>query len=300
MRILVTGASGLLGSKLTKLLVGRGYEVYSGYNLHRPLNGYPVKIDVSSRSSVEKAFRIAKPETVVHAAALTNVDECEERKELAWKINVLGTRNVAELAKRYNAFMVYISTDYIFDGNKGMYREDDTPNPINYYGLTKLEGEREVERITGEYCIVRTSVIYGSNPAAGKINFALWIIEKLKRREQVNVVVDQWNSPTLNTSLAEMIIETVKRRITGTYHLAGATRINRYSFARLIAKTFSLNENLITPVTSDKIPWIAKRPKDSSLDVSKASMLLHNKPIEIKKALRILKTEFQDYPADIV
>jgi len=291
MRILVTGASGLLGSKLTEILVKKGYEVYAGYNSHRPLNGHPIKFNVSRKEEVKKAFGIAGPDVVIHAAALTNVDKCEVDKELAWRINVIGTRNIAKLSKQYGSFLIYISTDYVFKGDRGMYREDDEPNPINYYGFTKLKGEEEVRRIMEEYCIARTSVIYGSIPATGKINFALWVLEKLRKNEQVNIVTDQWNSPTLNTNLAEMILETFERKIVGIYHLAGATRINRYEFAKLVAKTFNLNENLILPILSIDLQWIAKRPRDSSLNVSKAIQVLHNKPLSIKESLEILRRE---------
>lgn len=288
MRVLVTGATGLLGSKLVEKLTRKEYHVYSGYNKHEPINGEPIKIDVAKKDDVEKAFEVSKPDVVIHTAALTNVDECEMNKELAWKTNVIGTKNIADMSKHYNAFLIYISTDYVFDGEKGMYKEDDEPNPINYYGLTKLKGEEEVMKLDN-YLIVRTSVIYGSTPASGKTNFALWVIENLKKRKEVKVVVDQWNTPTLNINLADMIIELLEKRLNGVYHLAGATRISRYDFARLIAKVFELEENLIVPTTSDQITWIAKRPQDSSLNVTKALNTLTNKPLQITEAIKLLK-----------
>jgi len=296
MRILMTGASGLLGSKLTQIMVERGYEVYSGYHEHRPLHGTPIKFNVSIKNEVEKAFKISQPDVVIHAAALTNVDKCELEKELAWKINVNGTKNIAQLSKKYNSFLIYISTDYVFDGLKGLYSEEDEPNPINYYGLTKLKGEEEVQNTLEDYCIARASVIYGSRPATGKINFVLWIIEKLRREEKIKIVTDQWNSPTLNTNLAEMLSEIIERRLTGIYHLSGATRINRYDFAKLIAKTFNLNENLIEPTSSDKLSWKARRPRDSSLNTNKAFRTLKNKPLTIEKALKRLKEELGGKP----
>jgi dTDP-4-dehydrorhamnose reductase len=146
-----------------------------------------------------------------------------------------------------------------------------------------------------EYCIVRLSVIYGSLPANGKVNFALWVIEKLRINKSINVVVDQWNSPSLNTNLAEMIIEVMERRLTGIYHLAGAIRINRYEFAKLIAEAFNLDETLIRPISQDEISWISKRPRDSSLNVGKAIRVLSNKPYTIREALKILKRELEYY-----
>ncbi|MEM2196973.1 MAG: SDR family oxidoreductase, partial [Sulfolobales archaeon] len=167
MRILITGASGLLGFKIAELAVKLGYEVYSGYLTHEPTHGTPLKLEIRDIDALRRIFDKVKPEVVIHTAALTDVDKCEIDKELAWNINVEGTRNVAELSKRYEAFLVYVSTDYVFKGDKGMYRETEEANPVNYYGLTKLEGERRVIDILDEYCIARSSVIYGSRPASG-------------------------------------------------------------------------------------------------------------------------------------
>jgi len=291
LKLLVTGASGLLGSKLCQLAARKNIEVYSAYNQHKPLHGTPIQLNVSNRQTVEKTFRTIKPNAVVHAAALTNVDKCETEKELALKINAEGTRNIAESCSKHKAFLVYISTDYVFKGEQGMYKETDKPAPINHYGLTKLKGEEHVKNLLDNYCIARASVIYGSIPATGKINFALWLLNKLKKKEKVEIVTDQWNSPTLNTNLANMVLEALERKLTGTFHMTGATRLSRYEFAELLAETFNLDKNLITPVSSEQIKWIAKRPKDSSLDVSKAYLKLKNKPLKIHEALQKTKKE---------
>ncbi|MCK4313974.1 SDR family oxidoreductase, partial [Candidatus Bathyarchaeota archaeon] len=191
----------------------------------------------------------------------------------------------------HKAFLVYISTDYVFKGERGMYKETDKPAPINHYGVTKLKGEEHVKNLLDNYCIARASVIYGSIPATGKINFALWLLNKLKKKEKVEIVTDQWNSPTLNTNLANMILEALERKLTGTFHMTGATRLSRYEFAELLAETFNLDKNLITPVSCEQIKWVAKRPKDSSLDVSKAYLKLKNKPLKIHEALQKTKRE---------
>ncbi|MFX1562174.1 MAG: dTDP-4-dehydrorhamnose reductase [Promethearchaeota archaeon] len=293
MKLLITGASGLLGSKLCELAIRKKHEVYSAYNQHKPLYGTPIQFDVSDKNAVEKTFEKTKPEAVVHAAALTNVDKCELERELAWKINADGTKNIAELCKEHRAFLVYISTDYVFGGEKGMYKETDRPAPINYYGLTKLKGEESVKNLANEHCIARSSVIYGSIPATGKINFALWLLYKLKRKEKVEIVTDQWNSPTLNINLANMVLEALEQRLTEIFHLAGATRLSRYEFARLLAETFNLDTNLIEPVSSKEISWTAKRPKDSSLNVDKALQTLRNKPLKIHKALEKMKEDIE-------
>src|SRR5674476_165612 len=239
---------------------------------------------------VQEIFKKIKPDIVVHAATLTDVDKCELNKELAWKVNVEGTRNIVEAAKNAGSFLVYISTDYVFSGDKGNYKETDKPGPINYYGLTKLKAE-EIVQTQKEYFIGRPSVIYGSTPAAGKVNFALWLIETLRKGERVKIVTDQWNTPTLNTNLAEMTLEVVERKLTGIYHLCGATRISRFEFAEQIADVFSLDKSLIDKVPSSQFTWPAKRPMDSSLDTSKAQQTLQHKPLEMDMALKQLKFE---------
>lgn len=291
MKLLVTGASGLLGLKLTQLATKKDYTVFSAYNQNNPREGIPLKFDITNQTSTEGVFEKTKPDLVVHAAALTNVDKCETQKELAWRVNVQGTENIAKLCRKHQTYLVYISTDYVFDGEKGNYIETDMPSPINHYGTTKLEAEQRVQRLVKDHCIARTSVIYGSTPATGKTNFALWLIDKLRKEEKVRIVTNQTNSPTLNTNLAKMTLEILTRRLTGIYHLAGATFLSRYDYAKTLAETFNLKTELIEPATSKDIAWIAARPKNSSLNVSKATQTLKTKPLEIIKALMKLREE---------
>ena len=291
LKLLVTGASGLYGSKLAELATARNCKVYSGHSQDHPSYGIPIPFDVSVKDQVEKAFKKVNPEVVVHAAALTDVDKCEIEKELAWKINVEGTRNIAEAVKTSNAFLIYISTDYVFNGKRGQYTETDCVDPINHYGFTKLNAEKLVKGLVDKYCIIRASVIYGSTPATGKVNFALWVLGKLQRNEKVRIATDQWNSPTLNTNLAEMTLEIIERKLTGTFHLSGATRLSRYDFAKQIAETFDLDSHMLCPVNSSEFSWVAPRPKDSSLDTTKAQQVLKNKPLQINQALARMKQE---------
>lgn len=290
MKLLITGASGLYGSKLARLALAKGIEVYSSDIQSLSVYGNFVKLDISGREAVEESFKAIKPDVVVHAATLTDVDKCETNKELAWKVNVDGTKNIAEAAKSAGSFLIYISTDYVFSGEKGSYKETEVPDPINYYGLTKLKAE-EIVQTQPEYFIARPSVIYGSTPAAGKVNFALWLIETLRKGEHVKIVTDQWNTPTLNSNLAEMTLEVIERRLTGIYHLCGATRVSRFEFAEKIADTFSLDKSLIDKVLSSQFTWPAKRPMDSSLDTSKAQKTLQNKPLDMTGSLKRLKVE---------
>jgi dTDP-4-dehydrorhamnose reductase len=292
LKLLITGASGLYGSKLAKLALDQGIEVYSSDIQSSTTVGNPVKLDVSSKAQVDTVFDSIKPDVVVHAATLTDVDKCELNKELAWKVNVDGTKNIAQAAKRVGSFLVYISTDYVFSGEKGNYVESDSPNPVQYYGLTKLLAEEIVMSLNEpNFFIGRPSVIYGATPAAGKVNFALWLIDSLRKGNRVRILTDQWNTPTLNTNLAEMTLEVVERRITGVYHTCGATRVSRFEFATKIADCFGLDKSLIDKAVSSEFTWPALRPADSSLDTSQAQREFKCKPLPMDKALEQLKAE---------
>lgn len=290
MKLLITGSSGLFGSKLAQIASTQGHEVYCGYYQTKQLLGYPIQFDITNQEQVEQVFQKTQPDVVVHAAGLTNVDVCETNKKLAQKTNVQGTKNIIQQAKQNQTFVIYISTDYIFNGQEGNYTETDKPDPINYYGLTKMEAENQIQTLKN-YCIARPSVIYGSTPASGKTNFVLWTINMLKNNQQIKAATDQTTTPTLNTNLAQMTLEIAQKKLKGIYHLSGATPITRYNLAINIAKTFNLEKKLILPVSIDNFNFPAKRPKNSSLNTKKAMQILKNKPLEIYQALKILKKE---------
>lgn len=290
MKILVTGGSGLLGSTLVLEMKKRGHDVIATFR--SPADGRAY-MDLSDINSIERCIINSKPDCIVHTAAITNVDYCELHPEEAMRINGYATGAIAKYASRVGAHLVYISTDYVFSGAKGLYREDDGTDPVNVYGKSKLLGEEEVRRNIHDFAIARASVIFGPRPASGKENFALWTINQLRQSRNVKVVFDQFVSPTLSSNLAEMLCEICERNLTGIFHLSGATRIDRYSFAVRIAETFGLDKNLIQPVSSSEMSWVAKRPRDSSLDVSKASDVLKLKPLSLGEALKRLYSELR-------
>jgi dTDP-4-dehydrorhamnose reductase len=291
MKLLITGASGLYGSKLAELALKKQHEVFSVHSQHDTSLGVPIHLDITDKEKVAAEVEKVKPDVIVHAASMTDVDKCEQDRDLAWKVNVEGTRNVVEAARAQNAYLLYISTDYVFDGEKGCYKETDQPSPLSFYAYTKLKAEENVKDSVRDFCIARPSVIYGATPAAGKVNFALWLLTKLREKELVKVVVDQWVCPTLNSSLAEMTLEVVERRLTGFYHMSGRSRVSRYEFAAQVAQTFGLDESLLVSSRMKDFSFAAKRPRDSSLDTSKAWKELKNKPLNLSEALERLKVE---------
>ena len=287
-RLLITGASGLLGNKIVKL-VKKDYRAIPLHNT-KPLYPNSLKLDVTNQKQVSDLFSRLKPKVVVHTAAETNVDKCETQKKLSWKINVDGTRNIAEACQKSGAKLLYISTDYVFNGKKGNYNEEDEPNPINYYGITKLEGEKQIISHCRNHVILRTSVLYGWHP--WKQNFVTWIINTLKQNKELTVVEDHYNTPTLADNLAEMALETVQKDLQGLYHASGSERISRYEFAKQIAKIFNLNQSLIKPIKMSQLTaWIAKRPRDSSLNTDKIQKQLKTKPLNITEGLNRMKKE---------
>ncbi|MCX8153881.1 MAG: dTDP-4-dehydrorhamnose reductase [Candidatus Bathyarchaeota archaeon] len=290
MKILVTGASGLLGHQIVAKALEKGFDVYSAYKENIASLGKLVKIDLTYQSLVWKTLAIIKPQVIIHAAAYTDVDGCEINKELAFKANAEATKHLAVAAAKFGAHLIYVSTDYVFNGEKGLYTEDEETNPINYYGYTKLKGEYYVEQYAKSWCIARPSVIYGWSHTR-KLNFATWIINNLKNNREINVLVDQYVSPTFNTNLAEMLLEIAEKRINGKLHTAGASRVSRYEFALKCADTFNLRTDLIKPAKIEEMSWKAKRPRDSSLNVSNAEVVLDAKPLKLNYALETMKKQ---------
>ncbi len=284
MKILITGGSGLLGQALMACF--QDQDVYGTYYQHPSPNAHMMFLDITSKKNVDKVINIIGPDIIVHTAALTGVDYCENHQSEAALLNVSGTKNFMMSSKKMKAKFVYISTDYVFNGEKGRYTEQDPTDPINVYGETKLAGEKLVEQGCREYIIARTSVLYGSP----KGNFATWIISQLSQGKPISVVEDQYVTPTNRYDLAEQLRALIEKDEDGVFHTAGAERINRYEFAVKIAEIFGFDANLITSLTMDNMKWIAKRPRDSSLDTTKIASF--KKPYKINHALSQFKAEY--------
>ena len=289
MKFLVTGSSGLIGTQLVKDIVKLNHTVYSCYHNDQPLDGIPLYLDLMDQNKVILALKKIKPDIIIHLAAMTNVDLCENEKETAILINEKATEIIAKQAAKQQAFFVYVSTDYVFDGKQGMRKEGDVTDPLGFYGRSKLNGEKVLNNLASSWCIARTSTPFGFHHK--KKSFPLWIKENLESKKEIPVLVDQFTSPTYVPSLSKMLIEIATRQITGTIHLAGATRISRYHLAELIADKIGLEKKLLIPTKIDKMNWIAQRPKDSSLDVSLATEILNEKPQTIQYSLDCLLDE---------
>jgi len=292
-KVLITGASGLLGGKLVNVL-SKLYEVIPTHHTEA-LHPNSIRMNISDRDEVFNVLSQLHPDTVIHTAAETNVDKCETNKEWAWNVNAAGTRNIAEACSKIGAKLVYISTDYVFDGEKGLYSEEDEANPINYYGVTKLKGEDFVKQFCEDFIITRTSVLYGWHHK--KLNFATWVIDSLRSRRRISVAEDHYNSPTLADDLAEMIRRLARSNASEVYHTAGGQRVSRYNLALKIAEIFDLNTSFLEPVKMSNLKaWVAKRPRDSSLSLEKIRKEVGIEPLSLDEALKKMRVSKKQGP----
>ncbi|BBG24358.1 hypothetical protein IC006_1669 [Sulfuracidifex tepidarius] len=258
-KVIIIGASGQLGREIASLVPGSLLT----YNSTPIPSG--VKLDVSNELQVSDFILKNRPDVIINTSAITNVDKCEEDRELAYKVNAVSAKFITRSASVVGAYLVHISTDYVFDGEKGMYKEDDLPNPVNYYGLTKLLGETYVLSYDLSL-VIRTSGVFGS-----KSNFPTFVMENLKRGNPVKVVRSIY-SPIHAKMLAKAIVEILPQRRTGILNIAGE-RISREDLALMIARKLGA-ENLISVVPDSEMKWKARRPRDSSLDISRAKSII--------------------------
>ncbi len=249
-------------------------------------------MDQTEETQVKRLVSEIQPQVIINAAAMTDVDLCEVQSQTAFLVNATSVHHLAEAAKEIDSFLVQLSTDYVFDGEKGSYSEEDNPHPVDQYGLSKLKGEEAAQHLEEEqWCVARSSVIYGWG-RLHRHNAATFVYSKLSRRERVSMVSDQYSSPTLNTNLAEMVVEIAERRVPGILHVAGASRVSRYDLAMGVASILELDTHLITSVSTRDMNWRAKRPQDSSLNIGKASRILSNRPLLIEQAFSRLLQEY--------
>jgi len=290
LKFLVTGSAGLVGQQVVKYL-SKSNQVFSCYNESKPEYGDSVKMDLKNYEMISSVLTEIKPDVVIHLGAMTGVDLCEKEKTSASEINTKATEIIAKECSKLNSFLVYVSTDYVFDGNFGMYKEDDVANPLGFYGKSKLEGEKAVQNFSTNWCIARTSTPFGLHPT--KKSFPMWVIENIQKQKQIDVLIDQFTSPTYIPNLSRMLIEISERRITGIIHAAGASKISRYQMASMVSDKLNLDGTLLKQISMNKMKWVAQRPKDSSLDVSRASSILNEKPQKIDQSLNLFIDEMK-------
>jgi len=277
--ILLIGANGFLGTNLLQISkdLKKNFKFIAGdiENSNIPQEVPFFQMDITESQDLIKKIINLSPEIIILTGALTNVDQNELDKELATKINTEGPKNVLHACNKINAKLIFMSTDFVFDGisKEGNYNEDDIPNPLSHYGKTKYEAEKAIMNSEVDYLICRTAVLYGWNKT--KLNFITWILNNLEHDKKLSIVKNQINNATYVKNLADIIIKLIEKEAKGIYHTAGNAALNRYEMALLCADVFNYDKALITPIEHFK--QIAVRPKNAGLDISKLKKKIETK-----------------------
>lgn len=291
MNILITGANGFLGYYLAEQLLEKNYSViatgkgecrlpFTNNNNFRYL-----PMDFTDPYSVHDVFEKIKPGVVVHAGAMSRPDDCELNQMQAYLVNVEGTVHLLINAAEYKSFFIFLSTDFVFDGESGMYTEEAKPAPVNYYGKTKLEAEEVVKEYESDWAIVRTVLVYGKNHS-GRSNFLSIVKEKLEKGEEYSVVDDQWRTPTYVEDLAAGVVSINEKRASGIFHISGKDFLTPYQMALKTAEYFGFDRKLIKRVTAADFNQPAKRPSKTGFVIEKARKELGYEPASFDEGLQ--------------
>ncbi|MHA4845753.1 SDR family oxidoreductase [Flavitalea antarctica] len=298
MKVLVTGANGLLGQHLVAELIEKRYSVVAigrgPARLPFPESAYKYyDIDIATELAVHEVFSAESPEVVIHAAAMTQVDDCEVNQELCERINVQGTSHVIINAEQYARKLIYISTDFVFDGEKGDYAEEDDMGPVNWYGFTKMQAESIVETCDMPWAIVRTCLVYGNTLTGTRTNIISWVKENLQAGKPIKVVSDQVRTPTYVKDLVKGIMLIVQKNGEGTFHIAGKDVLTPYDMAVKTAAYFGLDSSLMTKVDASSFSQPGRRPLKTGFNISKAKLELGYEPISFDEALVLMDEDLR-------
>ncbi len=293
MKILITGANGLLGQHLVKLLMdSTSHEIVAiGKGPSRlpftdsgKYHYYP--LDITDGIAVLSFVELHQPEIMIHTAAITQVDECESDQVACWDTNVTATRFLISAAESVSSRFIYISTDFVFDGLNGPYRETDLAGPINYYGSSKLTAEKSVMESSLHWCIIRTVLVYGNILVGNRDNIISWVQNSLTEGKKIKVVSDQWRTPTFVEDLARGIVLAIEKEAKGLYHISGEEMLSPYDMAMAAADYLNLDKTLIEKVDASIFTQPAKRPAKTGFMIDKAKAELDFKPLSFKEGLK--------------
>jgi len=291
MKVLITGANGFLGYYLVQTLLEKRISVIATGRGECRLpfihdrNFQYLSMDFTDPFSIHDVFENIKPDVVIHAGAMSKPDECEMNQMLAYLVNVEGTVQLLINSADIKSFFIFLSTDFVFDGEKGMYSENDSPNPVNYYGRTKLEAEEAVKEYEFDWAIARTVLVYGRNHS-GHSNILKIVKEKLEKGEAYNVVDDQVRTPTYVEDLAKGIVSIIEKKATGVFHLSGKDILTPYQMAIKAAEHLQLNSSIIGKVTATSFSQPARRPLKTGFIIDKARKKLGYEPITFEEGLK--------------
>jgi dTDP-4-dehydrorhamnose reductase len=295
MKILITGSKGLLGQKLCELLSRQsGITVIATARSESSDNGHKTyKLDITDRAAVKKAIASFKPDAIINCAAMTLVDKCELEKEACWISNVHAVENLIEACKENRVHLVHVSTDFIFDGSHGPLDETAVPNPVNYYGESKLAAEKLIMASNIDWCIARTVLVYGVTADMHRSNIVLWVKESLENGKKIQCVNDQWRTPTLAEDLAMGCFLAASKKPKGIYNISGKDFITPYHIAIKTADYFQLDKSLISPADSSNFKQPAVRPLKTGFIIDKARKELGYEPHTFDEGLVLISKQIR-------
>lgn len=298
-KILVTGSNGLLGQKLTDILKYKSeFELIAsskGVNRYPNTEGYVYEqLDVTDYNDLERLISKHKPDVVIHTAAMTNVDQCETEKEACQKLNVDSVSHLIKLAKQYSFYLVHLSTDFIFDGTTGPYKETDQANPLSLYGHSKNEAEQLLIASDINYSILRTIIVYGVAAEMSRSNIVLWAKGALEKGQPIKVVNDQFRMPTLAEDLANACVLAIEKNAQGVFHISGKDYMSVIEMVRRIAKFFQLDDSIIEETDSSTLNQAAARPPKTGFILDKAIQQLGYQPHSFEEGLAIVQKQLQE------
>jgi dTDP-4-dehydrorhamnose reductase len=295
MKILITGANGLLGYKLVQLL-SKQFNIQTMATGRRMISDLPANVlfselDITDSQQTEKIISQLKPDVIINSAAMTQVDQCETERDACWKANVTGVENLITACAKTHTHLVHISTDFIFDGSHGPLDETAIPNPVNFYGESKLAGEKALQQSTISWTILRTVLVYGVTPDMSRSNIVLWVKKSLEDGKVINVVNDQWRTPTLAEDLAMGCFLAATKKANGIYHISGEEVMTPYDIAIHTADFFKLNKSLIQATDSSKFKQPAVRPAKTGFIITKAKNELGYQPHSFNEGLALMASQ---------
>jgi len=295
MKILVTGSNGLLGQKLTELLENdKSVELIA--TAAKP-SALPISqgkfslLDITDVQAVDRLVDEVRPDVIINTAAMTQVDHCEVQREACWKANVTAVETLVKAAKRNNVHLVHVSTDFIFDGTKELLDENAIPKPVNYYGESKLAGEKVILGSDISWSILRTVLVFGITKDMSRSNIVLWVKKSLEQGKTIQVVNDQWRTPTLAEDLAMGCYLAANKRARGIYNISGKDYLSVYDIAIRTAEFFKLDKSLIKETDSTKFTQPARRPPRTGFVIDKARKELGYEPRSFEEGLKLLASQ---------
>lgn len=291
-KILITGSNGLLGQSLLDLfLKDVGYKIVAlsrGQNRYPKTNGYNyIDCNLTDFNKLQEIVLQENPEVIINTAAMTNVDACEEEKDVCDLINVVLVEKLSGLCKELKARLIHISTDFIFDGKKGFYKETDIPNPLSYYGTSKLKSEEVLVNSKINYTILRTILVYGKVHDMSRNNIVLWVRKMLQDKKEITIVDDQFRMPTYVKHLAMACKLSIVKEAKGVFNVSSNNLLSVYEIAQQIAEVFNLDASLIKPINTATLNQRATRPAKTGFNLEKTQKVLGLESNSFKEDLKI-------------